>query len=99
MTTKGTDMNKEEQWIDDVTSVSERIKTPQIPTHVLERIQSIPAAIKSTVDLVPRRTIWLVAASIAALVAINLYVSSTSSSNQTTENTFEETYFSHLKQL
>ena len=99
MTTKGTDMKKEGQWIDDVMLVSERISTPKIPTHVLERIQTIPAAIKSTVDLVPNRIIWLIAASIAALVAINVYVSSTSSFNQTTENTFEQTYFSHLKHL
>ena len=92
-------MKNEEQWIDDIESVSERIKTPQIPAHVLERIQEIPSTIKSTVDLVPRRTIWLVAASIAALIAINIYVSSSSSSDVSTEDTFEETYFSHLKQL
>lgn len=99
MTTKGTDMNKEQQWIDDIESVSERIQTPQIPVHVLERIQAIPSAIKSTMDMVPRQTIWLVAASIAALVAINIYVSSSSSSDVSTEDTFEEAYFSHLKQL
>ncbi|MFK7785824.1 MAG: hypothetical protein AB8B56_11945 [Crocinitomicaceae bacterium] len=92
-------MNKEQQWIDDIESVSERIKTPQIPAHVLERIQAIPSTIKSTVDLVPRRTIWLIAASIAALIAVNIYVSSSSISTESTENTFEETYFSHLKQL
>jgi len=91
-------MNKEQQWVDDIESVSERIETPQIPMHVLERIQAIPSTIKSTVGMVPRRTIWLVAASIAALVAINIYVSS-SSSDVSTEDTFEETYFSHLKQL
>lgn len=99
MTTKGTDMNKEQHWIDDITSVSERIKTPQIPAHVLERIQAIPSTIKSKVDLVPKRTIWLVAASIAALIAVNIYVSSSTSSTSSAENSFEETYFSHLKQL
>jgi len=92
-------MNKEQHWIDDVTAVSERIKTPQIPAHVLDRIQAIPSTIKSTVDLVPKRTIWLVAASIAALIAVNIYVSSSTSSKSTTENSFKETYFSHLKQL
>ena len=96
MTTKETDMNEEQHWIDDITSVSERIKTPQIPAHVLERIQAIPSTIKSKVDLVPKRTIWLVAASIAALIAVNVYVSSSTSS---AEDSFEETYFSHLKQL
>lgn len=99
MTSKETDMNEEQQWIEDITSVSERINTPQIPTHVLERIQAIPSTIKSKVDLVPKRTIWLVAASIAALIAVNIYVSSSSNSVESVDDSFEETYFSHLKQL
>ena len=92
-------MNEEQHWIDDITSVSERIKSPSIPAHVLERIQAIPSSIKSKVDLVPKRTIWLVAASIAALIAVNIYASSSSSSSNSNDNSFEETYFSHLKQL
>ena len=92
-------MNEEQHWIDDITSVSERIKTPTIPSHVLERIQAIPSTIKTTVDLVPKRTIWLVAASIAALIAVNIYASSSSNSTNSSDDSFEETYFSHLKQL
>lgn len=92
-------MNEEQQWIDEVSAVSERIRTPQIPAHVLERIQSIPSTIRNKVDMVPKRTVWLVAASIAVLVALNIYVSSISGSSESTEKSFEEAYFSHLKQL
>lgn len=99
MTTKGTDMNKEQHWISDIESVSERIKTPQIPEHILARIQAIPSTIGKKIDMVPKRTIWLVAASIAALIAVNIYASTSSSTSETTENSFGETYFSHIKQL
>jgi hypothetical protein len=99
MTTKETDMNKEQDWIDDITSVSERIKSPQIPAHLLERIQAIPNTIRTTVDMVPKRTIWLVAASIAALIAVNIYVSNSSSTAESNGNSFGDTYFSHIKKL
>lgn len=92
-------MNKEQHWIDDIESVTERIKSPQIPAHLLERIQAIPSTIRTKVDMVPKRTIWLVAASIAALIAVNIYVSSTAKSTETTTDSFSETYFSHLNQL
>lgn len=99
MTTKDTDMNEEQNWIEDVMAVSERVKFPSIPVHVLERIQAIPSKIGKTVDMVPKRTIWLVAASIAALIAVNIYASTSSKSNQLNENSFGEMYFSHIKQL
>ncbi|NQZ38296.1 MAG: hypothetical protein HRT58_21735 [Crocinitomicaceae bacterium] len=99
MTTKETDMNEEQHWIDDITSVSERIKSPQIPAHLLERIQAIPSTIRMKVDLVPKRTIWLVAASIAALIAVNIYVSNSSVTVESSSDSFGETYFSHLNQL
>ena len=99
MTSKETDMNEEQQWISDIESVSERISTPQIPAHLLARIQAIPSTIGKTIDLVPKRTIWLVAASLAALIAVNIYASTSSKSTQTNENSFGETYFSHIKQL
>ncbi|NVK64669.1 MAG: hypothetical protein HWE22_08785 [Flavobacteriales bacterium] len=92
-------MKEEQQWIEDIVSVSERIKTPEIPMDVLQRIKQIPSRAKSTVDLVPKRTIWLVAASIAALVAINIYASRTTQTTNESSNSFGETYFSHLKQL
>ena len=92
-------MNEELQWIEDVESVSERIKTPMIPTHVLERIQAIPSTIKASMDTVPKRTIWLVAASIAALIVVNIYVSNSSKSEDTNENYIAEMYFSHLNTL
>ena len=99
LTTKETDMNKEQHWIDDIESVSERIKTPTIPAHLLERIQAIPTTIRMTVDRVPKRTIWLVAASIAALIAVNIYASNSSKTTESTETSFSDSYFSHLNQL
>jgi hypothetical protein len=82
-----------------VMSVSERVSSPSIPAHVLERIQAIPSSIRTKLDVVPKRTIWLVAASIAALIAVNIYVSSTTNSANTSATSFNETYFSHLNQL
>lgn len=99
MTTKEIDMNKEQNWINDIESVSERIKSPQIPAHLLEQIKAIPSTIRMTVDQVPKRTIWLVAASIAALIAVNIYVTSSTNSTESTTDSFGETYFSHIKQL
>ena len=92
-------MNKELQWIDDLESVSERITSPESPAHLLERIQAIPRNFGKTVDLVPKRTIWLIAASLAALIAVNIYASTSAVSNQSNENSFGETYFSHINQL
>lgn len=92
-------MNEEQQWIENILDVSERVTSPSIPADVLARIQAIPASVRTTIDLVPKRTIWLVAASIAALIALNIYVSSTSSSANSTDTSFSEHYFSHLNQL
>ncbi len=92
-------MNKEEQWIEDIMDVSERVTSPSIPAHVLARIREIPRGVRTTIDLVPKRTIWLVAASIAALIAVNIYFSSTSTSANSNDTSFSEQYFSHLNQL
>lgn len=92
-------MKQEQQWIEDIMSVSEKIDTPEIPMDVLQRIKQIPSRVKSTVDMVPKRTLWLVAASIAALIAVNIYASSVSQSTEATESSFGDAYFSHLNQL
>lgn len=92
-------MNKELQWIDDLESVSERITSPEIPAHLLKRIQAIPNTIGKTVEMVPKRTIWLVAASLAALIAVNIYASTSATSTESSENSFGEAYFSHINQL
>lgn len=92
-------MNEEQHWINEIEAVASRMKTPSIPTHVLERIHAIPSTLRMSIDTVPARTIWLAAASIAALIAINIYFVTNSETSNSQENTIGETYFSHVKQL
>lgn len=92
-------MNEEQNWISKIEAVASRIERPSIPAHVLERIQAIPSTIRSSMDKVPTRTIWLAAASIAALIALNIYFVANSNTVDSSENTIGEAYFSHIKQL
>ena len=92
-------MNEEQHWISNIEAVASRIERPSIPAHVLERIQAIPSTIRSSMDTVPARTIWLAAASIAALIALNIYFVANSNTVDSSENTIGEAYFSHVKQL
>jgi hypothetical protein len=92
-------MNEEQNWIENIEAVAARIERPTIPAHVLERIHAIPFTLRSSMENVSPRTIWLAAASIAALIAINLYVLNNSDASDSQENAIAETYFSHVKQL
>ena len=92
-------MNEEQHWITNIEAVASRIERPSVPAHVLERIQAIPSTIRSSMDTVPARTIWLAAASIAALIALNIYFVANSNTADSSENTIGEAYFSHVKQL
>lgn len=92
-------MNEEQHWISNIETVASRIERPSVPAHVLERIQTIPSTIRKSMDTVPARTIWLAAASIAALIAMNIYFLSNANSVGSSENTIGEAYFSHVKQL
>lgn len=92
-------MNEEQNWITNIETVASRIARPSIPAHVLERIHGIPASLQRGMDKVSRRTIWLAAASIALLIAVNLYFVANANQTTASEDSLGETYFPHINQV
>lgn len=94
-------MEHKDNWIDDVMSSGERINRVPVPASLMERLNAIPSEIKATYDRIPKRTLWLAAASIGLLIALNLFsaLSSSADEKSNAQSEFADTYFSHSKFL
>lgn len=88
----------EESWIEDITTVSERIQPSEIPSALFHKLKTIPSSIESAVNIIPMRTVFLAAASIAVLIAINVLLFS-GDQNGSTNDEFMDTYFTYTKHL
>ncbi|MFT5777525.1 MAG: hypothetical protein ACI837_000461 [Crocinitomicaceae bacterium] len=88
----------EENWISEIMNVPDRMKSADIPDSVLQRLKSIPTQFTKKLEVVPMRTIFLAAASIAVLIAINILLFSGGTTTSDSDN-FADTYFSHTKHL
>jgi hypothetical protein len=88
----------EENWIAEMMEVPNRIESVDIPASVLQRLKTIPNKFGKKLEVVPLRTIFLAAASIAVLIAINVLLFSGSTATSNTDD-FADTYFSYTKHL
>lgn len=85
---------KKEKWMEEVTATADTLGRTEAPAHLFSGIQS---RLRGKVVQLPARTVWLAAASLAILVALNFVVltqatqqttSSTATSNSLTDNSF-----------
>ncbi len=92
-------MKNQETWISETMDLTDRIQPPVPSADLMERLHRIPQVVKQTYDRVPKRTIWLAAASIAALIAFNLFSFLSSDSNTSNDSEVANTYFNHMNHL
>ena len=90
-------MNKE-NWISEIENVSDRIASTKVPADVLQRIKAIPFTVEKKLETLPMRTVWMVAASIAVLIAVNVFVFSRTNYSFASDD-ITETYFKHTQHL
>ena len=95
-------MDLKEKWIEEQLNPSRFIGSVPVNDALMQRLKTIPKLVKTNYDRVPKRTIWMAAASIAVLLCINI-ASFTSYKKAKTETTSQsevsDPYFSYLKQL
>lgn len=94
-------MDAEEKWIDETMALMEQ--PPSMSPELMERLKSIPSTVKEKVKIVPMRTVWIAAASVAVLVVANIIALGnyrTSADNLSSENEeMVDLYFSHTRRI
>ena len=88
----------EENWIEDITGVSDRIHKAEIPSELLHKLKAIPFTLQSRVAIIPMRTVLLAAASVAVLIAINVLLFAGDQSSSSNDE-FVDTYFTYTKYI
>lgn len=95
-------MNEERNRIEDTMSMSDHVQRVQPSNDLMNRLRNIPSQVKQGYDKVPKKIVWLTAASIALLIGLNFFslnnYNKSQSENSTTENV-EDSYFSYLKNV
>lgn len=94
-------MDAEEKWIDETMALMEQ--PPSMSPELMERLKSIPSTVKEKVKIIPMRTVWIAAASVAVLVVANIIALGnyrTSADNLSSENEeMVDLYFSHTRRI
>lgn len=81
-------------------TTGERIASVPASDALVARLKQIPNTVREGYSKVPKKVVWAVAASIALLIALNVYSANSyakNSSAETTEST--DSYFDYLKTL
>ena len=90
---------KKEFWIEQTLNSSTELKSVPLPENLIKKLESIPASMDVFNKRIPLKAVWLAAASIALLIAVNITTFNTSQKNESKENTVYNEYFSYLNQL
>lgn len=91
---------KVNEEVERVLNVSQEMKAIHPTEALMKKLYNIPENLRQTYDRVPKRVVWSVAASIAVLVLLNIFIFS---DNKRVEPSGSESlelhYFSYLKSL
>lgn len=98
--TTNSNMNLIQKETEETLKTGDRITSIPASDALLERLKQIPETIREGYSQVPKSVVWAVAASIALLIALNVYSTSNYSSESATQDTeSSDSYFDHLKTL
>jgi len=90
---------KKEFWIEQTLNSSNELKSVPLPENLIKKLESIPASMDVFNKRIPLKAVWLAAASIALLIAVNIATFNTSQKIESKESTVYNEYFSYLNQL
>lgn len=95
-------MNEERNRVEETMGMGDHVQRVAPSSDLMNRLRNIPSQVKQGYDMVPKKVIWLTAASIALLIGLNFFslndFNQTDSNNTTTE-TEQDSYFSYLKNV
>lgn len=85
--------------LEEIEKNAQKIQRVFMPDELRNKLLEIPVTIQSDIKNLNPRVKWLLVAGIAAMIALNVFVSLHYGSSKTSNNGLGETYFSYLKQL
>lgn len=94
-------MNQKDRNIEETLEMANRIERVTPSDDLINRLKSIPVSVKQGYDTVPKKVIWMAAASIALLICLNFisFNNYQESKSDTTTQTEEDSYFSYMKNV
>ena len=91
-----------ERMEDNITKTIEslaQIKRVEPSSVMLNRLKDIPYQVREAYDVVPKKVVWSLAASIIVLVLLNVFSMKQYSVSEKSDNQQTMNYFDYLKQL
>lgn len=95
-------MNQGENKTEDTMRMGDHVQRVSPSNDLMDRLRSIPGQVKAGYDKVPKKVIWMAAASIALLICLNflsLNEYKQSQSEPTTTESIDDSYFSYMKNV
>ncbi|ASS50310.1 MAG: hypothetical protein A3D31_12140 [Candidatus Fluviicola riflensis] len=93
-------MEPKEQWIEETLNSLNGLKQVTASGALKNRLKSIPINISPGIRvMVPKRSVWLAAASIVLIIGINITAIYATQQQTTDTETVEADYFTYLNQL
>lgn len=90
---------KKEEWVNKMMDSADTLNRQPVSEELKQRLFSIPSEITLLNRTIPMSAVWLAAASIALLIAINVATVKRMRSSAQPHNTIYTEYFSYLEQL
>ena len=92
-------MNQKENRVEETMRMADHVQRVSPSDDLMNRLRSIPGSVKQGYDKVPKKVIWLAAASIAILICLNFYSLNNYNQTETQETEHDDSYFSYMKSI
>lgn len=87
------------QEIEKTINVISEIGRVEPSEELLTRLKNIPSQVRAAYDVVPKKIVWSVAASIIVLVVLNVFSMREYKHSKSSTETNTSSYFDYMKQL
>lgn len=90
---------KKEQWIEETLNSANKLNNTPLSDQLKRRLDAIPQMNTAESNIIPLKAVWLVAASIAVLITLNITVFRKVNNAEKQETTIYSDYFSYLDSI
>ncbi|MFT6503385.1 MAG: hypothetical protein ACJASQ_003520 [Crocinitomicaceae bacterium] len=95
-------MNEERNRAEDTMNMGDHVQRVTPSSDLMNRLKAIPSQVKQGYDTIPKKVVWMAAASIVLLIGLN-FVSlidyKESQTNSPSTETVDDSYFSYMKNV
>ena len=95
-------MNEERNRAEDTMNMGDHVQRFTPSNDLMNRLKAIPSRVKQGSDTIPKRVVWMAAASIILLIGLNflsLNNYNDSQSDTPSTETIDDSYFTYLKNV